>query len=90
MDWVIDLQLENVYYEIDAKSVVHNPKHCKEDTSNFATTIILDCRQMLYCVFTKLLCWVNRQINEIAHFLRRIVKFLARSRIFSNVPTCIH
>ncbi|MCH81405.1 cytochrome P450 [Trifolium medium] len=88
--WVRDLQLDNVDFELDAKTVVMKVLSKNDDISELGE-VIKDCQQ-LHNTFLRnsKVEFIRRQINVAAHVLARVAPSLASFRIFTDTPTCIH
>jgi hypothetical protein len=86
--WVHDLQLENVDFELDAKTVVMK-FHSKNDDISELEDIIKNCQQ-LYNTFLRNSKFIRRQANEAAYVLAWVTPSLASFHIFIDSPTCIH
>jgi ribonuclease HI len=87
--WVHELQLENVDFEVDSKSVVDYFNKGRGDVTEFGSIMdssIQLCRSFLtnsHVEFTR------RQVNEVAHTLAKAATSSSSIRIFDEIPTCI-
>ena len=89
MQWVKDLQLLNMDFEMDSKTVVDSVHGGSNGVSNYMA-IINDCRHMLAIDLTNLdLKFIRRQANGAAHSLAKEAPSNPSFHIYSNIPSCI-
>jgi ribonuclease HI len=89
INWVHELELENVDFELDSKNVVTKFHSNKEDMSELGD-VIRDCQRLHNSFFTNSRVeFIRRQANEVAHALARVATSLASFHIFIEIPTCI-
>jgi len=89
IQWMQELQLINVDFELDVKKVVDYFHRGSNDVSEFGA-ILEECKRCrkLYFENSKVgFSW--RQVNEIAHTLARETLFLASPYIFNDIPLFI-
>jgi ribonuclease HI len=90
INWVHELQLENVDFELDSENVVTKFHSSREDMSELRD-VIRDCQRLHNVFFTNSRVeFIRRQVNEVAHVLARVTTSLASFHIFIEIPTCIH
>ncbi|KAK2375736.1 hypothetical protein QL285_076606 [Trifolium repens] len=89
LQWVNDLHLHNMDFEMDSKRVVDCLYSDIVNVSELGA-IINDCRHILATDFVNShVKFIWRQVNEVAHFVARVAPLLASFHIFSDIPTCI-
>ncbi|XP_039691241.1 uncharacterized protein [Medicago truncatula] len=89
IQWVRELQLSNVDFELDAKKVVDYFNKGGNDISEFGA-IMDECRKNCNdCFENSKVEFSRRQANVVAHTLAREVISLASPHIFDDVPLCI-
>lgn len=89
IQWVHELQLPNVDFELEAKRVVDHFNIGNNDISEFGV-IIDDCRKRCNSYFrNSKVEFCRRQANEVAYNLAREATFLASPHDFNGVPSCI-
>ena len=89
IQWVHELQLRNVDFELDAKKVVDYYNRGRNDISEFGA-IVDECKRRCCVYFEKSKVEFNRrQANVVAHTLAREVTLLASPHVFDDVPLCI-
>jgi ribonuclease HI len=87
--WVKDLQLWNMDFEVDSKTVVDSIYGKQMGVSDF-NAIINDCCHLLCTdLMNSDVKFIRRQANEAAHSLAREAPSEASFHIFYNIPTCI-
>ena len=90
IQWIRELQLSNVDFEMDANKVVDyfNKGKGRNDISEFGT-IMDECRKNCNNYFeNSKVEFSRRQANVVAHTLAREATSLASPHIFDNVPSC--
>jgi len=89
IQWIRELQLSNVDFEMGAKKVVDYFNKGRNAISEFGT-IMDECRKSCYNYFeNSKVEFSQRQANVVAHTLAREATSLASPHIFDNVPSCI-
>ncbi|CAJ2645584.1 unnamed protein product [Trifolium pratense] len=89
LNWVHDLQLENVDFELDSRNVVTS-FHSKHPNTSELGDIIKDCVRVYNTYFrNSRIEFIRRQANEVAHALARVATSLASFHLFIDVPICI-
>jgi ribonuclease HI len=89
LNWVQDLQLENVDIELDSKNVVTS-FHSKRNNVSELGDIIRDCVRLHKTYFrNSSVEFIRRQANKVAHILARVVTSIASLHLFIDIPTCI-
>jgi len=89
LNWVHELQLGPVDFELNSKHVVDQFSSPKSDVSEFAD-IIDNCRALFTQFYVNSSVeFVRRQANEAAHTLAREAALLASFQILVAIPNCI-
>jgi ribonuclease HI len=89
LNWVHELQLGPVDFELDSKRVVDQFSSPKSDVSEFGD-IIDNCRALFTQFYVNSSVeFVRRQANEAAHSLAREAALLANFQILVTIPNCI-
>jgi len=89
MQWVKDLHLLNMDFEMDSKTVVDSVYGESNDVSNYMA-IINDCRHMLATDLANSdLNFIRRQANGAAHSLAKEGSSNPSFHIYYNIPSCI-
>jgi len=89
LQWLIDLQLDNVNFETNSKLTADAFLSIRNDLSEFRC-ISTSCRSLFYNFFSNSRVeFVRRQANEVAHALAREATSLASPAIYYDTPTCI-
>lgn len=88
INWTLELELDNVIFELDCNMVVDHINSSIEDVSEFGA-IIAHVSQLLRLLPNFNVEFVWRQKNILAHKFARIVTSLHSARYFDYVPTCI-
>jgi len=89
MQWVKDLQLYNMDFEVDSKMVVDSIYGKQLGVSNFSVTI-KDCIHLLCTdLVNSDVKFIRRQANEVAHSLAREAPSIASFHILYYIPSCI-
>jgi ribonuclease HI len=89
LQWVRDLQLLNMDFETDSKTVVDSIYGNKQGVSDF-NAIINECRDLLSSdLATSDVRFIRRQANEVAHSLARVAPCHASFCIFIRIPSLI-
>jgi len=89
-EWLSDMQLDYVNFEMDSKTT-HDAFHSHKDDDFEFGQIISACQALFSTHFTN--SWVEftrRQTNEIAHALAGETTLLASPAIYFNLPRCIN
>lgn len=90
INWILELQLENVIFELDSKRVVDSFGSRMRDFTNFGS-IIFYCRHFLVSFLkNSKVEFSRRQANVVAHVLAKVAPSLASSHTFIEIPHCIH
>ena len=89
IQWVHELQLPNVYFELDAKKFVDYFNRGRNDISEFGA-IVDECKRRCSVYFENSKMEFNRrQASVVAHTLVRETTLLASPHVFDDVPLCI-
>jgi len=89
LQWLSDMQFDNVDFETDSKLTSDAFLSDRNDTSEFGC-IISSCRSLFNALFSNSRVeFVRRQANRIAHALAREATLLASPAIYYNISTCI-
>jgi len=89
MEWVRDLHLWNMDFEVDSKTVVDNIYGKQTDVSDLSV-IITHCVNLLCTdLMNSHVKFIKRQANEVAHSLAKAALSDTSFRIYSHIPTCI-
>jgi len=89
LQWVRDLQLLNMDFETDSKTVVDSIYRNKQGVSDF-NAIINECKDLLSSdLATFDVRFIRRQANEAAHSLAWEAPRYASLCIFIRIPSCI-
>ena len=88
LQWVKELNLENMDFETDSKVVTYSI-YGKGDVSDFMA-IINDCKHLLGTDLTNSdVKFIRRQANGVAHSLAKEAPYNASFHIYHNIPHCI-
>jgi hypothetical protein len=87
INWVNDLRLENVDFELDSKNVV-TKFHCSIEDMSELGGVIRYC-QKFHCSIEDMSEFILRQA-EAAHVLARVATSFTSFYIFIEISTCIH
>jgi hypothetical protein len=88
MDWVKDLQLVNMDFEVDSKTVPDNIYRTQSGVSEFS--VLSKCIHMLGTdLMNSDVKFIRRQANEVAHSLTKMALSKASFRIHYNISSCI-
>jgi len=89
LQWLSDMQFDNVDFETDSKLTVDAFLSYRNDTSEFGC-IITSCRSLFSHLFSNSRVeFVRRQANRVAHALARNTTFLTSSAVYYKIPNCI-
>jgi len=89
LQWLSDMQLDNMDFETDFKLIVDAFLSDRNDTSEFGC-IITSCHSLFNLLFSNSrVKFVRRQANGVAHALARDVALLASSDVYYDIPDCI-
>jgi len=89
LQWLSDMQLDNVNFEMNSKLTADVFLSIWNDLSEFGC-IITSCRSLFRNFFSNSRVeFVRRQSNEVAHALAREAMSLASPAIYYDIPTCI-
>jgi len=89
LQWLSDMQLDNVDFEIDSKLTVDAFLSNRNDLSEFCC-IISSCRSLFHNLFSNSRVeFVRRQANAVAHTLAREATHSTSPAIYYDIPTCI-
>lgn len=89
LQWVHDLQLVNMDFETDSKTIVDSIYDNKQGISDFHA-IINECRYLLSSdLVTSDVRFIWRQVNEVAHILARDAPYHASFHTYIRIPSCI-
>jgi ribonuclease HI len=87
--WVQELQLVNVDFAMDSKTVV-DQFHAKGIVLTEVGGVLKECKHLFSLYFeNSRVEYIKRQMNEVVHALTRIIPSLTSFNIFVDVPTCI-
>lgn len=81
LQWVVELNLQNVLFELDAKQVVDSLSSRVIDLSEIGS-VIFECKRLLSLNPTFGVGYVRRQANVVAHSLARVATFWSRPQVF--------
>jgi len=88
LEWISDLQFDNIDFALDSKKVVDAFRTTVEDSSEFGCIIGI-CRQLFQCKFQNSPVEFNRrQANGVARKLALVGSHNTSSHIY-DVPSCI-
>jgi ribonuclease HI len=89
LEWVHELNLGPIDFELDAKKVVDNFLSTKHDGTEFGD-IIQSCRSLFRNFYeNSKVEFVRRQANEAAHALAKEATLSASSQVLYEIPYCI-
>ena len=89
MQWLSDMQFDNVDFETDSKITRDAFHSTRDDISEFGW-IISSCRPLFNSSFTtSRVEFARRQANAVTHVLAREAAFLANPVVYFNIPDCI-
>jgi len=89
LNWIANLQYDNVDFALDSKKVADQFRSGIEDNSEFRC-IITACKNLFHNRYQNSHVEFNRrQVNGVAHELAKVTPGHAISHIYSNVPSCI-
>jgi hypothetical protein len=89
INWVNDLRLKNVDFELDSKNVVTKFHSSIEDMSELGG-VIRYCQRLHDSFFTNSSVKFILRQAEAAHALARVATSLTSFYIFIEISTCIH
>jgi len=89
LQWVSDMQLDNINFEVDSKSTRDAIYSGREDISELGHIITVS-RVLLSPKFNNSRVeFARRQANVVAHTLAREATFLASPVVYFHIPSCI-
>ena len=89
MEWVRDLQLVNMDFEVDSKTVADNIYRTQSGVSEFSV-LISKCIHLLGTdLMNSVVKFIRRQANRVAHSLAKAALSEASFHIHYNIPSCI-
>jgi len=89
LQWMSDMQFDNVDFETDSKLTVDAFLATRNDLSEFGC-IIYSCRSLFRNLFSNSRVeFVRRQANAVAHALAREATSLASPAVYYDIHTCI-
>jgi len=89
LQWLSDMQFDNVDFETDSKLTVDAFLSDRNDTSEFGC-IITSCRSLFRLLFSNSRVeFVRRQANGVSHALARDAAFLTSPAVYYDIPNCI-
>lgn len=88
MQWAQSMQLTNVVFELDAKTVVDGIHSSNEDFFEFGS-ILFECKRILNLNPTFGVEYLRMQANVVAHSLAKVATFWSSFQIFYYLPSCI-
>jgi len=89
LQWLTDMQFDNVDFETNSKLTVDTFRSNRNDLSEFGC-IISSCRSLLRNLFSNSRVeFVRRQANGVAHILAREATRSASPAIYYDIPACI-
>jgi len=89
VQWLSDMQLDNVDFETDSKLTADAFLATRNDLSEFGC-IISSCRSLFHNLYSNSMVeFVRRQANAVAHALAREATSLASPAVYYDIPTCI-
>lgn len=87
INWIHEFRLDNMDFELYAKSIVDNMNEQQSNDSDFG---VRNCNRLLVFLFkNSRVKFVRRQANEITHALARVAPSLANLHNFTGVPIYI-
>lgn len=87
--WINELQLTNVDFEVDSKTIADYFNKGRGDDTEFGSIMdqsIQFCNTFLTNSHVE---FIRRQANEVAHELAKAATLLPSFHIFDEIPTCI-
>jgi len=89
LQWMIDMQFDNIDFELDSKITRDAFHSCKMDVTDFGS-IIGACRELFSTSFTNSRVeFTRRQANAAAHASAREATSLASPSIYYDISYCI-
>ncbi|XP_024634710.1 uncharacterized protein [Medicago truncatula] len=89
LQWMSDMQFDNVDFETDSKLTVDAFLATRNDLSEFGS-IMTSCRSLFRNLFSNSRVeFVRRQANAVAHALAREATSLASPAVYYDIPNCI-
>jgi len=89
IQWIRELQLTNVDFEVDSKRVADYFNKGRGDVTKFGS--IMDSNIQLYSTYltNSHVEFIRRQTNEVTHTLAKTVTSSTRFYVFDDIPTYI-
>ena len=87
--WINELQLTNVDFEVDSKTVADYFNKARGDSTEFGSIMdnsIQFCNIFLTNFHVE---FIRRQANEVAHELAKAATLFPNFHIFDEIPACI-
>ena len=89
LNWVHELNLGPVEFELDSKRVVDSFHSSKRDFTEFGV-IVEHCKSIFSTYYrNSSVEFVRRQTNEVAHKLAKAATLSASFQILVDIPNCI-
>jgi len=89
INWVIELGMVNVVFELDDETVIDAFNHPKVDTSDFGS-IIYHCRNLIdQSLPNSTVVFTRRKANRAAGVLASVALDMVCDQVFHHVPLCI-
>jgi len=89
IQWLSDMQMDNIDFEVDSKITKHAFTAKRDDISEFGH-IVEASRSMFHSKFSNSRVeFVRRQANVVAHTLAREATLLASVVVYYAIPNCI-
>jgi len=87
--WINELQLTNVDFEVDSKTVADYFNKARGDSTKFGS--IMDNNIQFCNIFltNSHVEFIRRQTNEVVHELSKATTLFSNFYIFDEIPTCI-
>jgi ribonuclease HI len=89
LNWVHELNLGPIDFELDSKRVVDSFSSSRPDATEFGD-IIKNCKSCHSNFYNdSSVEFIRRQANEVAHNLAKVALFSASSQVLVDIPHCI-
>ena len=90
IQWVRELRLQNVDFEVDSKRVAYYFNRSNRDITVFGNIMDSNIHYCLSNLENSHVEFIRRQANAVAHELAKASTSLTSFCIFDDIPTCIH
>jgi hypothetical protein len=88
INWVIELGLLNVVFELDTKIVVDAVNNSKVDMTDFGS-IIDQCRNLVQSLSNSSVVFIGKKANKAASVLASVALDMTCPEVYHHVPLCI-